>query len=206
MKDVNKIIIVSHLDDTEFGLFNTIKKFKKSDKVLVYIASSGLYKHSKKINKLRRHAQIHNLKKLFKNVKIIINSKKMDTLFFKYKKEIREHLEKYISKYIKKDRSKIDLITLAPDIHEDHRILSELVDIIARPDINLNKFKNYFKFKIPINKKFEDFNLYTSTFNFISCKESKIKSKKKKLKLLNNYPTETINIGKLFNEIIYKIY
>jgi len=216
----NYFIIVAHLDDIEFGLTTYLKKnIGPEDKIFIYVASAGFYKHSSSVNYERKLAQIENLKNIFlflddyEQLHINIEDKAWDTLFFENKKEIRNLIENWIVKNINPNEENI-LITLAPDIHEDHRIISELCDVIARPNlINFDDslFNSYYKFYIPGNY------ILSTKYNlgYIKqlFKEKEIINLKKeemvyKINLLKEYPKPIIKLNNLVvnQEIILKIF
>ena len=198
---MNYYIVVAHLDDLEFGLVNYLQRITKKDTVYLYVASGGLNKHSKSINYARTKTQLINLTKLLpKKLKIVlrIETQPYDTLFFKNKDDIRTSLENWISTNINK-YEKNTLITLAPDIHEDHRIISDLCDVIARPnleDFSKSIFKSYLKFYIPNNYKYlTKYNLGSQYNNNTFCRNITILNNKQmelKKELLLKYPESII--------------
>jgi len=219
MKKINYYIVVAHLDDIEFGLTKYLKKIKETDNIFIYVASGGLYKHKDSTNLARRQTQIKNIHEMFSKkikINIRIENKMYDTLFFKNKCEIRDSLEYWISDKVD-DKNKNVLISIAPDIHEDHRIISELCDVIARPnlrDFSKSKFQSYFKFYIPDNYNYLiTYNLGpVNTFghNTVHYKLTQ-EDLEFKSKLLKRYPKEIIRNNFLLSElneqeIVIKVY
>jgi len=216
----NYFILAAHLDDIEFGLTTYLKKnIQPDDKIFIYVASAGFYKHSSSVNYKRNQAQIKNLKNIFlflddyTQLHIHTEDKAWDTLFYENKKEIRNLMENWIVKNINPNEENI-LITLAPDIHEDHRIISELCDVIARPNlINFEDslFNSYYKFYIPGNY------ILSTKYNLGSInqpfkKKTILELKKEeivyKINLLKEYPSPIIKLNNLVvnQEIIIKIF
>lgn len=215
-------IVVSHLDDIEYGLFCFIKyKIRPEDKVNIFIASSGLYKHSSSLKYERVNIQLQNIKSLFlfmdDEPTIEIAPDPIDTLFYKNKKIIRNLLENWV-KIITNQNEENILVTLAPDIHEDHRIVSELCDVVVRPNLDNfddSIFKEYYKFYIPDNyqymKKYNIGSQYLLNENqYKTIKEYIIISDNKTAKkhFLHKYPDQIINREKSISnqEIIIKIF
>jgi hypothetical protein len=274
----NYVIAVAHLDDIEFGLYKYIKnlirnKSKDSPKKLnfyIFIASSGLYKHSTSISHQRQVQQIINIKNIFSyesastkstfrtgtfesfynnnqaynKITIEINPDPVDTLFFENKKTIRSRLENFIESFKKdvkiikeldNDITENILISMLPDIHEDHKIISELCDVVARPIFNIllsgvpetssnsintsidsirSTFTKYLKFVIPINNIYCNYNLGPDEpksnryleHNRITINEDDVNTKEL---LLSKYPKETLNFERehlYLNEQVYRIY
>ena len=213
----NYYVVAAHLDDIEFGISIYLTQIiKPDDEIHFYIASSGLYKHHDLINTNRKEAQITNLKKLFpnNNISIEINPNIIDTLFFENKKTIRNLLENWISNVVNINNNENILITLAPDIHEDHRIISEFCDVIARPNLSntqYNTFESYYKFYIPGNYEYQNkYNLgvYQQPYmnkEIINLSREDILFK---VELLHTYPGLIIKHDNLVvnQEIIIKIF
>jgi len=215
-------IVVAHLDDIEYGLFCFIKyKIKPEDKVNIFIASSGLYKHSSSFKYERVNIQLQNIKTLFlfldNEPNIEIAPDPIDTLFYKNKKTIRNLLENWVKVATNQIEENI-LVTLAPDIHEDHRIISELCDVVVRPNLDNfddSLFKEYYKFYIPDNYKYmKDYNIgaqYLLNSNqYKTIKEYNIMADNEIAKkyLLHKYSDQIINREKSVSnqEIIIKIF
>jgi len=190
MKKMKKILIVlAHLDDLEFGAIYLSSKLNKPNNIIhLIICSSGLSSKSENFNKERRIVQMVNASKIFNkvsNLKIIINHEYIDTTFPENRVQVRKFIE---------DNSKENYCTLishVPDIHCDHTIVSELVDIIARPNIfNLrkSKFKKYIKIVIPSNEYLKNYGI-GKNINISNHKIIKLTKdyKKYKLNLLKRY-------------------
>jgi len=222
IKGINYYIVVAHLDDIEFGLTKYLKKIKETDNVFIYVASGGFYKHSDSTNFARRQTQIKNTHEIFSKkikINIRIENSKYDTLFFKNKCEIRDSLEYWISDKVN-NKNKNILISIAPDIHDDHRIISELCDVIARPNLrnfSKSKFQSYIKFYIPDNYNYlTTYNLgpvntfdtlrYNTIYYKLTQDDLEFKSK-----ILKRYPKEIIRNNFLLSElneqeIVTKVY
>jgi len=218
-KGINYYIVVAHLDDIEFGLTKYLGKITEKDKVFIYIASGGFYKHKDSTNFARKQTQLRNIHEIFSNnfkIMVHIEPNLYDTLFFKNKNEIRNSLENWISdKFSKLDNQKNILISIASDIHEDHRIISELCDVVARPNLEnflKSNFSDYFKFYIPGNHDY----MYKYNLGIdykIDCvpkyiTDLTLEELRFKEKLLRRYPKEIIKSDFVLpkQEMMLKIY
>jgi len=140
MKNKKILIIQAHLDDEVFGMGGTLLKLSKPEKnneIKIVSFCNGLYK--------KDSDRIFNFELVCKTVNASFNILSYTDVTL-YDQKILE-LSKKIDKIILEFKPDIIFTHSKNDIHPDHRMVSEIVDISTRR----GNIKEVYKFSVPGN-------------------------------------------------------
>lgn len=181
MENKNILVIGAHLDDIEIGmgamLFDLADP-KKNNTIKYVVCSTGQLNH--RINYPEKYAgRIEANTNNFRGLEGHVYQNAIDVNFAEHRFDLNRFIES--SKELLFPDGVDIIFGPQSDLHNDHRIIKELVDIIARPDTGLEM---YLMYNIPGSGKFNE--LYGSR-NTASKHFFGFNSFKKKKSVLNRY-------------------
>lgn len=143
MKSRNILIVGAHLDDIEIGMgayLNRLRKPELNNNIKIVICSTGSLHH--RINQPEKYAKrLEATKSNFQGIDVFTFQEAIDTNF----EEHRFNINRFLDNIVKEEFPDGVEVVFGPsaDLHNDHKIVKDLVDVLARPDLGIELYLMY---------------------------------------------------------------